>query len=133
LQPAGAEYFWSRRPAVGKRSSQGRSLKPQSRKTTASWSLRIEEGVETALAAYQKFRVPTWAALSANGLETFQPPVALKRLRIFSDHDQNHVGQAAAYALARRISSQTIQVEVHVPLMPDTDWLDELLQRVPAA
>jgi putative DNA primase/helicase len=88
--------------------------------------LGVAEGVENALAAYQLYGVPCWAALSEGGLKSFQPPRGLRRLHVFADNDSSYVGQDAAFSLARRLTRDGLDVEVHIPPEPDTDWLEVL-------
>jgi putative DNA primase/helicase len=91
--------------------------------------LGVAEGVETAIAAVELFGVPTWAAITANGVETFEPPAGTRRLVVFGDNDRNYVGQAASCALAKRLIRDGVEVEVRIPPTPDTDWLDVLQGR----
>jgi putative DNA primase/helicase len=91
--------------------------------------LGVAEGIETALAAHQLFNVPVWAALTANGIKSFQPPRGLLRLHVFADNDANYVGQAAAYDLAHRLNRDGLTVEVHVPPVADTDFVDLLSEK----
>lgn len=89
-------------------------------------TLGVAEGIETALAAAQLFSVPTWATVSAGGLESFEPPKSVKRLIVFSDNDENFVGQSAAYSLAKRMSLAGLSVEVRLPEVIGSDWADEI-------
>ena len=85
----------------------------------------VAEGIETAIACTELFEVPTWAAISANGIEAFEPPAGVKRVHIFGDNDPNFVGQKAAFVLAHRLV-RNLEVEVSIPPELGTDWLDVL-------
>ena len=85
----------------------------------------IAEGIETAIACTEYFDVPTWAAISAGGMESFEPPAGVKRMCIFGDNDRNFAGQKAAFVLAHRLV-RDLEVEVSIPPEPGADWLDVL-------
>jgi hypothetical protein len=40
----------------------------------------IAEGIETALAAAQRFGVPVWSCISAAGIQSFEPPEGIREL-----------------------------------------------------
>ena len=98
--------------------------------------LGIAEGIETAMAASQRFNVPVWAVISAGGMQKFRPPAGVERLVIFGDHDRSFVGQAAAFGAARDITNQalrdgrTIEVQVKIPPTTGTDWADVIPSQV---
>ena len=83
------------------------------------------EGVETALAAQEKFGLSVWSCLSSGGMESFIPPATVKHVFVFADNDVTFAGQKSAYALAYRLKLSGLIVDVEVP--PKTgDWLDSL-------
>jgi putative DNA primase/helicase len=90
----------------------------------------VAEGIETALAAFLSTGIPTWSAINAPLMKSFEPPKTVKKLTIFSDNDANFTGQAAAYELARRLTmGRGIKVEVRVPGETGQDWLDHYVGR----
>ena len=95
----------------------------------------VAEGIESAIACTEYFDVPTWASISAGGMESFEPPTGIKRVLVFGDNDRNFAGQKAAYVLAHRLVRDPkvdLEVEVSIPPEPGTDWLD-VLNRARAA
>jgi putative DNA primase/helicase len=86
--------------------------------------LGIAEGIETAMCAAQRFGLPVWAGISANGVLAWEPPPEVRSVVLFGDNDQNFVGQAAAYEKARSLSAKGLAVEVFIPQTPGTDWAD---------
>lgn len=83
----------------------------------------ISEGIETAVAATQLFKVPTWAAISSNIMEQWEPPKGIETVFIFGDHDVNYTGQKSAYTLANKLSLQGFKVVVRIPEQIG-DWND---------
>ncbi len=88
-------------------------------------TLGIAEGIETAIAACQLFKVPVWAATNDNWMTKFVPPAGVKKLVIFGDNDASFAGQAAAYALAKKLA-QRVEITVRIPWILG-DWNDFLL------
>jgi putative DNA primase/helicase len=85
--------------------------------------LGITEGIETALAARTIFGIPTWAALSAEGLRRWQWPQGIKRVTIFAD--AGDAGTQAATTLAERLNADGIANTIVPPLHGD-DFNDDL-------
>lgn len=95
------------------------------RLSPVSECLGIAEGIETALRAFVRFEVPTWAAISAGGMRDWIAPEGVKHVIVFGDNDANFTGQSAAFDLARRLSMGGITTEVFIPPQVGTDWADE--------
>jgi len=94
----------------------------------SEWSsgpLGIAEGIETAMSASAFFDMPVWSAINSNMLSKWTPPEGCDEVAIFGDNDSKFAGQAAAYALAQRLSVKGIAVTVHIPKIVGTDWADE--------
>ena len=91
-------------------------------------SLGIAEGIETAISAWAIFGIPTWAAISANMLEKWEPPQIVKKVYVFGDNDHNFVGQLSAYRLAYRLrqNDKFDEVRVVIPNIRGADWNDLL-------
>ena len=92
-------------------------------------NMGVAEGIETAIACTEYFDVPTWASISAGGMESFEPPTGIKRVLVFGDNDPNFVGQKAAFVLANRLAldpALNLVLEVSIPPVPGADWLDML-------
>jgi putative DNA primase/helicase len=92
----------------------------------ASPHIGIAEGIETALCASNRFRVPCWSAVTAGGLETWEPPTGTERVEICGDTDESYTGQAVAYALARKLTNRREPIRCAVNLPPEfgLDWAD---------
>jgi putative DNA primase/helicase len=73
------------------------------------------EGYITALSCMtlqpEDVNMPVWACMSADQLMKFVPPPNVKMLYIYADVDKSWTGQAAAYALAKKLR----------PLRPDLE------------
>ncbi|MCB1502163.1 MAG: toprim domain-containing protein [Bauldia sp.] len=92
--------------------------------------LGIAEGIETALSAHAIFNVPTWAALSADGLRRWQWPNGVTRVSIFADAGE--AGSQAAGVLGDRLSAAGMPNAIVLPLHGD-DFNDDLRRGVKAA
>jgi putative DNA primase/helicase len=87
-------------------------------------TLGVAEGIETALAASNRFNVPVWAATNATLLEAWMPPAGVERVLIAADNDASYTGQAAAYKLARRLAQQGLTVDIQIPEQVGKGWAD---------
>lgn len=91
--------------------------------------LCLAEGIETALPVHEMTGLPVWSAISLTGLRKFgEVPEGVKKIHICGDNDRSYAGAAGAYELAARIrrSRPDIEVAVHIPPEPGTDWNDVL-------
>ncbi|MGV0964209.1 MAG: DUF7146 domain-containing protein [Polynucleobacter sp.] len=85
----------------------------------------IAEGIETALAASQRFGLPVWAAINATMLAKWRAPEGCKHVTVFIDNDVKFGGQAAGFTLSHRLACRDhLDVEPKVAPSPGTDWAD---------
>lgn len=94
----------------------------------AAVEMGIGEGLESSLAAMELFKVPVWSALNEGLLEDWEPPDVVRNLYIFGDNDRNFVGQASAYALAKKLARRRPEIKsvVVFPNRDGQDWNDVL-------
>jgi putative DNA primase/helicase len=93
--------------------------------------LGLAEGVESALAAAELYRMPVWATANTSVMGAFEPPAGMTRAVIFADHDGINkagyrAGQRAAMKLARRLSSAGIPCAIKYPTDGLKDFNDAL-------
>jgi len=88
----------------------------------------VTEGLETGLSVMIATGVPTWAALSAGGIQKLiLPPLPLAReILVCADNDANGVGQRAAQTFAARCIAEGRRVRIALPPTPGSDFNDLL-------
>lgn len=86
----------------------------------------IAEGIETAISAWAIFGIPTWAAVSALGIERWEPPPVVEKVWIFGDNDHSYTGQMVAYKAAYRLFNTGTWAKVCIPRINGADWNDVL-------
>lgn len=89
----------------------------------------ITEGIETAIAVHEMYKIPVWAVLSTSLMISFEPPKDMKNIMIYADNDNNFAGMRAAYILAHRLHLANYAVGVKVPDQIGCDFLDELVSK----
>lgn len=83
------------------------------------------EGIETAIAIHQMYGVVMWACLTAELLESFEPPEWVDTVRIYSDNDYTYTGQKASFILANRLVVQK-KIRADVFIAKTNDFLEDL-------
>jgi len=90
--------------------------------------LCVAEGIETALSMKLLYpEVCPWAVISAGNMEKFEPPNDdSAAIYVAADNDLSYTGQAAAFALAKRLTTKKRKAVVLLPEKTGTDFLDKL-------
>jgi putative DNA primase/helicase len=98
----------------------------------AAQLMGVAEGIETAMSASILFGIPVWACLNAGMMECWNPPEVCTEVVVFGDNDENYTGQAAAFALAKRLSvrKNPLKVQVEIPTEVGADWNDVLMNKL---
>lgn len=96
--------------------------------------LGLAEGMETAAAAYNATRLPTWSCVNATLLAGFNPPSDVHTLVVWADRDRSRAGEVAAEQLKARMKEKGVRVVIMLPdaIIPNDakgiDWNDMLKQ-----
>lgn len=64
--------------------------------------LGIAEGIESALSAQQRFKVPTFSTINTAFMKRFKVPPGVETLMVFADSDNNGAGHASAFECAHK-------------------------------
>jgi hypothetical protein len=86
--------------------------------------LVVGEGIESALAVQTATGLPSWAALSASGIEGILLPDLPLASEIILAADHDDAGLRAANAAAEKWARQGRTVRIAVPPEPGTDFND---------
>lgn len=99
--------------------------------TTTTTIMGIAEGIETALSCEVLFGIPVWAAGNATTLSKWTPPLVESHIVIFGDCDKSYTGQARAFELANKLTTQkkAAGIVVKIPPLESGDWNDVLKAR----
>lgn len=83
----------------------------------AAERIAVAEGIETALSVQQVTGLPTWAALSAGGIQRLELPPLTTSILIAADGDRD--GRRAARIAGQRWRAEGRQVQIVVPRRSD--------------
>ena len=113
-------------PVTPNRMMLGKVITGAVRLAKAGPEIVIAEGLETALSVLQATGKPTWACLSAPGLQAVVlPPLPLAKT-VFIAADNDKAGLEAARKAAMRFTREGRQVRIVAPPEPGTDWNDAI-------